>query len=167
MLQSFIEIAKGWNMSPKWKNQAQFQKHGVLSMPVYTCMLKVSSSTSYYWYRDTLNIADQIDGPVSYEWKISASILTAWTIVLLAMVKGIKRTGKVGTMQILKILYAFERTHQKKCIWIYCVISAHIFYCLVSLCGADSVYSACPHATEHVRRTHAFVQTRCKKTYSQ
>lgn len=56
---------------------------------------QVSSSTSYYWYRDTLNIADQIDGPVSYEWKISASILTAWTIVLLAMVKGIKSTGKV------------------------------------------------------------------------
>ncbi|XP_075251241.1 sodium-dependent neutral amino acid transporter B(0)AT3-like isoform X1 [Convolutriloba macropyga] len=56
---------------------------------------QVASSTSYYWYRETLNIADSLDTSPSYEWRVGLALVITWTIVLLATVKGIKSSGKV------------------------------------------------------------------------
>ncbi|XP_063711946.1 sodium-dependent neutral amino acid transporter B(0)AT3-like [Symsagittifera roscoffensis] len=56
---------------------------------------QVSSPTSFYWYRETLNIADSLEEPFSYEWKVGLALVVTWTIVLLATIKGIKSSGKV------------------------------------------------------------------------
>lgn len=56
---------------------------------------KRSGPTTYFWYRETLNIAPSIESSSGLNWKLSVSLLVAWIIVYLCMVKGIKSSGKV------------------------------------------------------------------------
>lgn len=54
-----------------------------------------SSATTYYWYREALNISNSISESGGLNWKMTICLLAAWTLVCLAMIKGIQSSGKV------------------------------------------------------------------------
>ncbi|XP_029952170.1 sodium-dependent neutral amino acid transporter B(0)AT2 [Salarias fasciatus] len=54
-----------------------------------------SSATTYYWYREALNISDSISEGGGLNWKMTLCLLAAWLMVCLAMIKGIQSSGKV------------------------------------------------------------------------
>ncbi|XP_036108965.1 sodium-dependent neutral amino acid transporter B(0)AT2 isoform X2 [Molossus molossus] len=54
-----------------------------------------SSATTYYWYRETLNISSSISESGGLNWKMTICLMVAWVIVCLAMMKGIQTSGKV------------------------------------------------------------------------
>ncbi|XP_036963461.1 sodium-dependent neutral amino acid transporter B(0)AT2 [Acanthopagrus latus] len=54
-----------------------------------------SSATTYYWYREALNISNSISEGGGLNWKMTVCLLVAWSIVCLAMIKGIQSSGKV------------------------------------------------------------------------
>ncbi|TRZ00987.1 hypothetical protein DNTS_010324 [Danionella cerebrum] len=54
-----------------------------------------SSATTYFWYRETLNITSTIANSGGLNWKMTLSLLGAWIIVCLAVIKGIQSSGKV------------------------------------------------------------------------
>ncbi|XP_022529866.2 sodium-dependent neutral amino acid transporter B(0)AT2 [Astyanax mexicanus] len=54
-----------------------------------------SSATTYYWYREALDISDSISESGGLNWKMTLCLLGAWLIVCLAMIKGIQTSGKV------------------------------------------------------------------------
>lgn len=54
-----------------------------------------SSATTYFWYRQTLNITGSIDDTGGLNWKMVLSLLVAWILVCLAVIKGIQSSGKV------------------------------------------------------------------------
>lgn len=57
-----------------------------------------SSPTSYFWYRNALDITDSIDEVGSFNPYIVCCLLAAWTIVCLGMFKGIKTSVKVAVV---------------------------------------------------------------------
>lgn len=70
--------------------------------PASFCSTKVvepecekSSATTYFWYRQTLNITSSIDDTGGLNWKMTLSLLVAWILVCLAVIKGIQSSGKV------------------------------------------------------------------------
>lgn len=62
-------------------------------IPLKEC--EKSSPTSYFWYRNALDITDSIDEVGSFNPYIVCCLLAAWTIVCLGMFKGIKTSVKV------------------------------------------------------------------------
>ncbi|XP_036382505.1 sodium-dependent neutral amino acid transporter B(0)AT2-like [Megalops cyprinoides] len=54
-----------------------------------------SSPTTYFWFRKALDITDSIDETGEFNKLMIACLLAAWAIVCLAMIKGIKSSGKV------------------------------------------------------------------------
>ncbi|XP_037110968.1 sodium-dependent neutral amino acid transporter B(0)AT2 [Syngnathus acus] len=54
-----------------------------------------SSATTYYWYREALDISDSISESGGLNWKMTLCLLGAWSMVCLAMIKGIQSSGKV------------------------------------------------------------------------
>lgn len=54
-----------------------------------------SSATTYYWYREALDISDNISESGGLNWKMTLCLLAAWSMVCLAMIKGIQSSGKV------------------------------------------------------------------------
>ncbi|KAJ8370212.1 hypothetical protein SKAU_G00102400 [Synaphobranchus kaupii] len=54
-----------------------------------------SSATTYFWYRVTLNITSTIADSGGLNWRMTLSLLAAWIIVCLAVIKGIQSSGKV------------------------------------------------------------------------
>ncbi|XP_034049824.1 sodium-dependent neutral amino acid transporter B(0)AT2-like [Thalassophryne amazonica] len=54
-----------------------------------------SSPTSYFWYREALDVTDSIDDVATFNPYIICTLLAAWTIVCLGMFKGIKSSVKV------------------------------------------------------------------------
>lgn len=59
-----------------------------------------SSATTYYWYRETLDISDSISEGGGVNWKMALALLASWVLVCLAMIKGIKSSGKVGSVSL-------------------------------------------------------------------
>ncbi|XP_069047894.1 sodium-dependent neutral amino acid transporter B(0)AT2 isoform X2 [Lepisosteus oculatus] len=55
----------------------------------------LSSPTTYFWYRRALDITDSIEETGSFNPIMTGCLLAAWAIVCLAMIKGIKSSGKV------------------------------------------------------------------------
>lgn len=55
-----------------------------------------SSATTYFWYRETLDISNSISESGGLNWKMTLCLLVAWSLVGLAMIKGIQSSGKVG-----------------------------------------------------------------------
>lgn len=55
-----------------------------------------SSATTYYWYREALNISNSISEGGGLNWKMTVCLLVAWSIVCLAMIKGIQSSGKAS-----------------------------------------------------------------------
>ncbi|RWS26522.1 sodium-dependent neutral amino acid transporter B(0)AT3-like protein [Leptotrombidium deliense] len=54
-----------------------------------------SSPTQYFWYRETLNISDDINHPENFNWSIAACLFIAWLLCYGCMIKGIASSGKV------------------------------------------------------------------------
>ncbi|XP_028305470.1 sodium-dependent neutral amino acid transporter B(0)AT2 [Gouania willdenowi] len=54
-----------------------------------------SSATTYYWYREALDISDSISEGGGLNWRMTLCLLAAWSMVCLAMIKGIQSSGKV------------------------------------------------------------------------
>ncbi|XP_071313120.1 sodium-dependent neutral amino acid transporter B(0)AT2 [Trachinotus anak] len=54
-----------------------------------------SSATTYYWYREALDISNSISEGGGLNWKMTVCLLAAWLMVCLAMIKGIQSSGKV------------------------------------------------------------------------
>ncbi|XP_038867511.1 sodium-dependent neutral amino acid transporter SLC6A17-like [Salvelinus namaycush] len=54
-----------------------------------------SSATTYFWYRQTLNITSTIEDSGGLNWRMTLSLFAAWLIVCLAVIKGIQSSGKV------------------------------------------------------------------------
>lgn len=53
-----------------------------------------TSPTSYFWFRKALDITDSIDESGTFNPIMTGCLLAAWTIVSLAMIKGIKSSAK-------------------------------------------------------------------------
>jgi solute carrier family 6 amino acid/orphan transporter-like 15/16/17/18/20 len=56
---------------------------------------EMSSSTQYFWYRNTLEISDDVNNPDNFNWPIAACLLAAWCLVYLCIVKGITENPKI------------------------------------------------------------------------
>uniref|UniRef100_H3ADK3 Solute carrier family 6 member 16 n=2 Tax=Latimeria chalumnae TaxID=7897 RepID=H3ADK3_LATCH len=54
-----------------------------------------SSPTTYFWYRVALDITDSIQDNAGLNGAMVGSLFAAWLLVCLAMIKGIKSSGKV------------------------------------------------------------------------
>ncbi|MED6289555.1 hypothetical protein CHARACLAT_004041 [Characodon lateralis] len=73
--------------------ECPFKKNGTQAIVEPEC--EKSSATTYFWYRQTLNITSTIDDTGGLNWKMSLSLLVAWILVCLAVIKGIQSSGKV------------------------------------------------------------------------
>uniref|UniRef100_W5LMB1 Transporter n=1 Tax=Astyanax mexicanus TaxID=7994 RepID=W5LMB1_ASTMX len=73
-----------WNECPLVKNATNI---------VPEC--EKSSATTYYWYREALDISNSISESGGLNWRMTLCLLAAWSMVCLAMIKGIQSSGKV------------------------------------------------------------------------
>lgn len=71
-----------------------------------------SSATTYYWYREALDISNSISEGGGLNWKMTLCLLAAWTLVCLAMIKGIQSSGKVrkGSVFAFGVFFVFCTT---------------------------------------------------------
>ncbi|KAF3689842.1 Sodium-dependent neutral amino acid transporter SLC6A17 [Channa argus] len=69
------------------------RKNGTLAIVEPEC--DKSSATTYFWYRQTLNTTSTIAESGGLNVKMTLSLLVAWIIVCLAVIKGITSSGKV------------------------------------------------------------------------
>ncbi|MCJ8750140.1 hypothetical protein PDJAM_G00259130 [Pangasius djambal] len=53
-----------------------------------------SSSVDYFWYRETLNISNNIDDSGGLQWWMVLCLITAWTVLWVCCIRGIETTGK-------------------------------------------------------------------------
>ncbi|KAK2842681.1 hypothetical protein Q5P01_012881 [Channa striata] len=75
-----------WNECPLVKNTTS---------PYLVPECDKSSATTYYWYREALDISNSISEGGGLNWKMTVCLLAAWSMVCLAMIKGIQSSGKV------------------------------------------------------------------------
>lgn len=54
-----------------------------------------SSATTYFWYREALDISNSISESGGLNLKMTLCLLIAWVMVCMAMIKGIQSSGKV------------------------------------------------------------------------
>ncbi|XP_056116963.1 sodium-dependent neutral amino acid transporter SLC6A17 [Rhinichthys klamathensis goyatoka] len=69
------------------------RKNGTQSFVEPEC--EKSSATTYYWYRETLDITSSIADSGGLNWRMTLSLLAAWIIVCLAVIRGIQSSGRV------------------------------------------------------------------------
>ncbi|CAK9296657.1 unnamed protein product [Gordionus sp. m RMFG-2023] len=62
--------------------------------PVPEC--QKSSSTQYFWYRNTLDVSSGIDTVTSFNWRIMLCLALSWFTVFICIMKGIKSSGKAA-----------------------------------------------------------------------
>lgn len=55
-----------------------------------------ASSTQYFWYRKTLNIAPSIQDSGGVQWEQVLCLILAWLVVYLCILRGTESTGKVS-----------------------------------------------------------------------
>ncbi|XP_018606651.1 sodium-dependent neutral amino acid transporter SLC6A17 [Scleropages formosus] len=75
-----------WSECPIRKNETQ---------AIVEPECEKSSATTYFWYRQTLNITSTIADSGGLNWRMTLSLFAAWFIVCLAVIKGIQSSGKV------------------------------------------------------------------------
>lgn len=84
--------------------------------PVHEC--KVTTATTYFWYRTTLGMSSSIEDGGGMNWKLCACLVGIWILIWLCMMKGIRITGKIvyitATLPlILLIIFFFRGVHLK------------------------------------------------------
>lgn len=66
-----------------------------LLVPAFEAECQASSTVSYFWYRQTLNITADISDNGSIQWRLLACLAASWAVVYLCVIRGIETTGKV------------------------------------------------------------------------
>ena len=61
-----------------------------------------AGSIRYFWYRTTLNIADNIETRSETNWTLAFYLLLSWVICWLCTIKGIHSEGKVCIFKLFK-----------------------------------------------------------------
>lgn len=56
---------------------------------------QATSTVSYFWYRQTLNVSAAIEHSGSVQWRLLACLAACWAVVYLCVIRGIESTGKV------------------------------------------------------------------------
>lgn len=57
---------------------------------------QATSTVSYFWYRQTLNITTDIDHSGLVQWQLVLCLAACWAVVYLCVIRGIESTGKVS-----------------------------------------------------------------------
>lgn len=57
----------------------------------------LAGPTSYFWYRQALDVSPGLEHSDGIKWKMLLSLLFSWLIVYICIYKGIKSSGKVGS----------------------------------------------------------------------
>ncbi|XP_041665718.1 sodium-dependent neutral amino acid transporter B(0)AT3-like [Cheilinus undulatus] len=60
----------------------------------YDAECERSSSVNYFWYRETLNITPNIETSGSLQWWLVICLASAWCVVYICFINGIKSMGK-------------------------------------------------------------------------
>uniref|UniRef100_A0A8C2XN24 Transporter n=1 Tax=Cyclopterus lumpus TaxID=8103 RepID=A0A8C2XN24_CYCLU len=74
-------------------SECPIRRNGTLAFVEPEC--EKSSATTYFWYRQTLNTTSSIAESGGLNVKMTMSLLVAWIIVCLAVIRGIASSGKV------------------------------------------------------------------------
>ncbi|XP_064410425.1 sodium-dependent neutral amino acid transporter B(0)AT1 [Latimeria chalumnae] len=53
-----------------------------------------STPVDYFWYRETLNISDDIGDSSTIQWWMLLCLITAWAVLYVCTIRGIETTGK-------------------------------------------------------------------------
>ena len=67
--------------------------HGNVTVEVAECA--ESSETTYFWYREALDISESINDPDGVRWWLLVSLALTWLTVYLIVMRGIQSSGKV------------------------------------------------------------------------
>ncbi|XP_069113904.1 sodium- and chloride-dependent transporter XTRP3A-like [Argopecten irradians] len=82
-----------------------------ISVPIEEC--DISGPTSYFWYRNALDISGSIEESDGIKWKMLLCLIFAWLIIYACIWKGIKSSGKVvyvtATFPYVVLLIFFGR----------------------------------------------------------
>uniref|UniRef100_UPI00398EBA4A sodium-dependent neutral amino acid transporter B(0)AT2 isoform X2 n=1 Tax=Pristiophorus japonicus TaxID=55135 RepID=UPI00398EBA4A len=89
---SFFYLSKSFQHPLPW-DQCPLEKNGTKTFVVPECVK--SSATTYFWYREALDISNSISESGGLNWKMTICLFIAWLMVCLAMIKGIQSSGKV------------------------------------------------------------------------
>ena len=76
-----------------WAECPSIVINGTQTIPVPEC--EMSSETSYFWYREALDISPSIDAFDGIRWWMLISLAIAWIVVYLIIMKGIQSSGYV------------------------------------------------------------------------
>ncbi|EHB07235.1 Orphan sodium- and chloride-dependent neurotransmitter transporter NTT4 [Heterocephalus glaber] len=71
-------------------------RNGTVAGKLVEAECEKSSATTYFWYREALDISNSISESGGLNWKMTLCLLVAWSIVGMAVVKGIQSSGKVS-----------------------------------------------------------------------
>jgi hypothetical protein len=80
----------------------------------YFLIPKRSGPTTYFWYRETLQISPDIESTPGFNLKLAAALLASWILVYLCMIKGIKSSGKVNLSPLLLVINTQNNSQQIK-----------------------------------------------------
>ncbi|XP_030917617.1 sodium-dependent neutral amino acid transporter SLC6A17 [Geospiza fortis] len=80
-------------LSPLPWSECPIGRNGSVAVVETEC--ERSSATTYFWYREALDISNSISESGGLNWKMTLCLLVAWSLVGLAMIKGIQSSGKV------------------------------------------------------------------------
>ncbi|XP_068275403.1 sodium-dependent neutral amino acid transporter SLC6A17 isoform X2 [Nyctibius grandis] len=97
----YYNVIIGWSIFYFFKSfqyplpwsECPIVKNGSVAVVETEC--EKSSATTYFWYRETLDISNSISESGGLNWKMTLCLLVAWSLVGLAMIKGIQSSGKV------------------------------------------------------------------------
>ncbi|XP_038675604.1 sodium-dependent neutral amino acid transporter SLC6A17 [Scyliorhinus canicula] len=97
----YYNVIIGWSIfyffksfqSPLPWSECPLISNGTVTIVEPEC--EKSSATTYFWYRETLNIANNINEGGGLNWKMTLCLLSAWFLVGLCTIKGIQSSGKV------------------------------------------------------------------------
>ncbi|XP_028392715.1 sodium-dependent neutral amino acid transporter B(0)AT3-like [Dendronephthya gigantea] len=81
-----------WSKCPTRKS-FNSTSNQTFDIPVPECAN--SSSISYFFFRETLNVSESIDETTTWNWKITLCYITAWIVIYVCVIRGIKSSGKV------------------------------------------------------------------------
>ncbi|KAJ0069988.1 hypothetical protein NL108_018444, partial [Boleophthalmus pectinirostris] len=97
----YYNVIIGWSLfyfSQSFQQPLPWHECPLVKNETYTYVVPEcdkSSAATYYWYREALDISDSISESGGLNWKMTLCLLAAWTMVCLAMIKGIQSSGKV------------------------------------------------------------------------
>ncbi|XP_056462445.1 sodium-dependent neutral amino acid transporter SLC6A17-like [Gadus chalcogrammus] len=97
----YYNVIIGWSIfyffqsfqQPLPWSECPIRRNGTFAFVEPEC--EKSSATTYFWYRQTLNTTSTIGESGGLNVKMTVSLLVAWIIVCLAVIKGIASSGKV------------------------------------------------------------------------